>query len=68
MSIPDLIGQDWEKVQALLAKTSYVFKKFITTPPWSGEGQGQLRVIRQKVVRENELEITIAYDNYLRIK
>ena len=68
MPLFDLVGQDLEKAKAFLTKNSVTFTKKVTTPPWPGEGQGKLRVIRQKVIDQNHLELVIAYDSYVRIK
>lgn len=68
MPLFDLVGQDLEKAETLLTRNSVDFIKKITTPPWPGEGQGKLRVIRQKLIDQNRWELVVAYDSYVRIK
>jgi len=66
MPLPDFVAQEWEKVQPLLI--NYDLKKEITAPPWSGVGQGKLRVVRQRVRAEKQLELVLAYEEYLKVK
>jgi len=61
---PDLIGQEWKIAEHFLASTSYSVEKVLTTPPWSGIGQGKLRIVRQKYISEDKLELVVAYDIY----
>lgn len=66
MTVPDLLGQEWESAHKTLSLSSCSYKKILTTPPWPGLGQGKLRVVRQKYISEEQIEIIVCYDIYLK--
>lgn len=64
MIIPDVVGQELDK--ALIILSNYSFQKVFSTPPWDGLGQGKIRVIRQRYIKDKTVELVLSYDIYLK--
>lgn len=62
----DLVGLEAAEAVARAQGAGYEVRQVATSPPWSGRGEGGPRVVRVRPVGPNCLELTVAWERWLR--
>ncbi len=60
--LPDVLGKPLEEAQSSLKEAGYIPLLKITSPADGKELTGNYRVVRQKLVDENHVELVIALE------
>lgn len=65
--IPDVIGEAFSAAELILKAEGFdKLKVNLTSPPWEGEGKGDLLVVRQRRQDDGVIELVICAEDYQR--
>ena len=65
--MPDVIGENFSAAELILKANGFEkLKVSLTSPPWEGEGKGDLLVVRQRRQDDDAVELVICAEDYQR--
>lgn len=64
--VPEVLALTEPEGVALLAGTAKKARVVVTKPPWPGRANGRVRVVRQRVLAEGLVELTVASERFQR--
>lgn len=65
--MPEVVGMTLEQAEDLLQRAGFrEITCTITKPPGKGQTAGECRVVQQKLIKEHQVSLVVAYPYFLR--
>gem|GEM_PF-3780061 len=61
---PDVLGLNPAEALPVLTASGFRVRERVTKPPWGSAPKGVCRIVCQKLVADNEVELVLAYQDY----